>query len=51
MTKFKELGITFKKKNELIIMAAITAVCIAGFGTVLSLVDTGAASVFSFIFV
>lgn len=51
MTKFSDLKITFKKKNELAVMAAITAACIIGIGTVLHFVDTGAASVFSLLFV
>lgn len=51
MVKFGDLGITFKKKNEIIVLSAITTACIIGIGAVLSGMDTGAGSLFSLIFV
>lgn len=51
MTKFKDLKISFKKKNEIAIMSSVTAACIIGIGIVLYGVDTGAASIFSLLFV
>lgn len=51
MKKFSQLGIQFKKKDEIARLAAIAGASVLGIGTVLYFVDTGASTLFSLLFV